>query len=81
MGGNYKTFTPVFRNETTTVSKWAISDENGDVSEDTDYTIKYADNQMKLKIARNYNLIGKVLIIKATGSDGSAGEIKIEVVG
>nr|DAP04098.1 MAG TPA: hypothetical protein [Caudoviricetes sp.] len=36
---------------------------------------------MKLKIARNYNLIGKVLIIKATGSDGSAGEIKIEVVG
>lgn len=81
VGGNYKTFTPVFRNETTTVSKWAISDENGDVSEDTNYTIKYADNQMKLKIARNYNLIGKVLIIKATGSDGSAGEIKIEVVG
>ena len=81
VGGNFKTFTPDFHNETTTVSQWAISDESGDISGDTNYTIEYADNQMKLKIARNYNLIGKVLVVKATGSDGSAGEIKIEVVG
>ena len=59
-----------------------VSDENGDIAGDADnYIIEYDGNKLKLKIARNYNLIGKVLVIQAVGSDGSVGEIKMEVVG
>lgn len=82
VGGNFKTFTPSFKDESVVPQKWMISDENGDVTADTEnYIIEYEDNKLKLKIARNYNLIGKVLIIQVVGSDGSTGEIKMEVVG
>ena len=82
VGGNFKTFTPSFKDESVVPQKWMISDENGDVTADTEnYIIEYEDNKLKLKIARNYNLIGKVLIIQVIGSDGSTGEIKMEVVG
>lgn len=81
VGGSYKTFTAVFKDESITVSKWTISDENGDVSGNTNYTIECVGNQMKLKVAENYNLIGTVLIIQVIGSDGSIAEIQIEVVG
>lgn len=82
VGGNFKTFTPLFKNEGVTSQKWMISDENGDITADTEnYIIEYEGNKLKLKIARNYNLIGKVLIIQVIGSDGSVGEIKTEVVG
>ena len=81
VGGSYKTFTPAFKDESTTVSKWTVSDENGDISGDTNYTIEYVGNQMKLKVAQNYNLIGTVLIVQVIGSDNSTAEIQIEVVG
>lgn len=83
VGGSWKTFTPIFSDESVTVSKWIISDENGEVSGNTEnYTIEYdSDNKLKLKVARNYNLIGKVLTIRVVGSDGSAAEIQIEVIG
>ena len=82
VGGNFKTFTPSFKDESVTLQKWMISDENGDVTVDTEnYIIEYEDNKLKLKIARNYNLIGKVLIVQVIGSDGSTGEIKMEVIG
>lgn len=80
VGGNWKIFTPAFKNESTTVSKWTISDENGDISGNTNYTIEYIGNQMKLKVAQNYNLIGTVLIIQAIGSDGTVAEVEIEVI-
>lgn len=82
VGGNFKTFTASFYDENTTVDHWLVSDENGDISSDVEnYVIEYDTNKLKLKIARNYNLIGKVLIIQAIGTDGNAAEIQMEVIG
>lgn len=81
VGGSTKTFTAVFKDETTTVSKWTVSDENGDIGGNINYTIEYDGDQMKLKVAQNYNLIGTVLIIQVVGSDNSTAEIQIEVIG
>lgn len=81
VGGNYKVFTVAFRDENETVDRWLISDENGDVTADTNnYTIEYLDKQMKLKIALNYKLIGKVLVIQAIGTNNSTADISVEVV-
>ncbi len=80
VGGSTKTFTPAFSDETVTVSKWTISDENGDISGDTNYTIEYDGDKLKLKVALNYNLIGKVLIVQLIGSDGSTAEVSVEVI-
>lgn len=81
VGGSWKTFTPTFSDETVTVSKWTISDENGDIGSDTEnYVIEYDGDKLKLKIALNYKLIGKVLVIQLTGSDGSMAEVQMEVV-
>lgn len=81
VGGSYKVFTASFSDENVTVDKWFVSDENGDISADTsNYTIEYLDKQMKLKIAPNYELIGKVLIVQAIGTDGSAAEVRVEVI-
>ncbi len=82
VGGSYKTFTPVFSNEGTTVQSWLISDENGDISTDTEnYTIEHSGELLKIKVATNYYLIGKILIIQCIGSDGSNAEVQIEIVG
>ena len=82
VGGSWKIFTPIFSDETETVAKWTVSDENGDISSDTEnYTIEYDENKLKLKIAQKYELIEKVLIIKVIGTDNSAAEVKMEVVG
>lgn len=80
IGGSYKVFTPTFTNESVIVNKWIISDENGDVSSDTNYIIERDGDLLKLKVALNYNLIGKVLKIQLVGSDGSAAELSVEVV-
>ena len=81
VGGSYKVFTASFSDENVTVDKWLVSDENGDISGNTiDYTIEYLDKQMKLKVAPNYELITKVLIIQVIGTDGSTAEVRVEVV-
>ncbi len=81
VGGSFKTFTPAFSDETVTVDKWTISDETGDISADTaNYIIAYDNDKLKLKVALNYNLIGKVLIIQLFGSDGSVAEQSVEVI-
>ena len=80
VGGSWKIFTPTFSDETVTVSKWIISDKNGDISGDTNYTIERDGDLLKLKIALNYNLIGTVLIVQVVGSDGSRAELSVEVV-
>ena len=81
VGGSAKVFTPVFSVEGTTVTQWFVSDENGDISEDTNYTIEYEGELLRLRVAQNYYLIGKVLIIQVVGSDGSTAEVQIEIVG
>lgn len=81
VGGSYKVFTASFSDENVSVDKWLVSDENGDISADTsNYTIEYLDKQMKLKVAPNYELIGKVLIVQVIGSDNSTAEVRVEVV-
>ena len=81
VGGSYKVFTASFSDDSVAVDKWLVSDENGDISADTsNYTIEYLDRQMKLKIAPNYDLIGKVLIVQVIGTDKSTAEVRVEVV-
>lgn len=80
VGGSYKIFTASFSDESVAVDKWLVSDESGDISTDINYTIEYLDKQMKLKVALNYELIGKVLIVQAIGTDGSTAEVRVEVV-
>jgi hypothetical protein len=82
VGGSYKIFTPVFSDESVTVERWTISDEDGDISADTEnYLVEYVGSQLKLKVVQNYYLIGKVLIIQVFGSDDSSAELKVKVVG
>jgi hypothetical protein len=81
VGGSFKTFTPAFSDKSVTVDRWTISDENGDISTDTEnYIIESDGDKLKLKVALNYNLIGTVLIIQLIGSDGSTTEQSVEVV-
>ena len=80
VGGSWKIFTPTFSDETVTVDKWTISDENVDISSNTNYTIERDGEKLKLKVNLNYELIGKVLIVQLFGSDGSTAELSVEVV-
>ena len=81
VGGSYKVFTASFSDENVLVDKWLVSDENGDISADTsNYTIEYLDRQMKLKVAPNYDLIGKVIIVQVIGTDKSTAEVRVEVI-
>ena len=80
VGGSWKIFIPSFSDESVTVSKWTISDKNGDISGNTNYTIERDGEKLKLKISLNYELIGNVLIIQLVGSDGSTTELSVEVV-
>lgn len=81
VGGSWKTFIPTFSNETVMVDRWEVNDENGDISTDTEnYTIEYYGNQLRLKVAQNYSLIGKVLTIQLFGTDKSMAEVEIEVI-
>jgi hypothetical protein len=81
VGGSAKTFTPVFSVEGTIVTQWLISDENGDISGDANYTIEYEGELLKLRVSQNYYLVGKILIIQCVGSDNSTAQVEIEIVG
>ena len=80
VGGSAKTFTPVFSVEGTVVAQWLVSDENGDISSNTNYIIEQDGELLKIKVGLNYNLIGTVLIVQLVGSDGSTAELSVEVV-
>lgn len=80
VGGSYKIFTPIFSDENVVVDKWTVSDENGDITGDANYIMERDGNLLKLKVALNYNLIGKVLLVQLFGSDGSVAELSVEVV-
>lgn len=82
VGGNFKTFTPIFYTEGVTPKAWLISDANGAITPDMeDYIVKYDGDKLKLKIAQKYELVGKVLIIQVIGTDDSVAEIQVEVIG
>ena len=80
VGGSAKTFTPVFSVEGTTVVQWLVSDENGNIRDNTNYTIKRDGEKLKIKVGLNYNLIGTILIVQLVGSDGSTAELSVEVI-
>ena len=80
VGGSWKIFTPVFGDESVTVGKWTISDKNGDISNNTNYTIERDGDLLKLKVALNYKLVGTVLTVQLIGSDGSTADVQMEVV-
>ena len=81
VGGSFKIFTPAFSNEGAAVQSWLVSDENGDISSDTEnYTIEYSGESLKIRVAQNYHLIGKVLIVQVIGTDGSTAELSVEVI-
>lgn len=82
VGGSLKIFTADFASPETYVRQWLISDESGDITDDTDnYTIEFVDDKLQLSVAENYNLIGTMLIIQVIGTDNSVAEQKIEVIG
>lgn len=82
VGGSWKTFTPHFDGENVALKQWVVQDENGtNIESMQDYTIEHDGDKLKLKVARNYNLIGKVLTVHATGTDGGTGEVQVEVTG
>ena len=82
VGGSYKTFTANFEDENVTVSHWIIKDEKDNIIVyGEDYIIRYDEDKLKLKVAQQYDLIGKVLTVQAIGSDKSVAETKMEVVG
>lgn len=80
VGGSAKVFTPAFSVEGTTVAQWLVSDENGDIGGDANYTIERDGENLKVKVGLNYNLIGTVLIVQLVGSDGSTAELSVEVI-
>ena len=80
VGGSYKIFTPIFGDETVTVDKWIISDENGDITSNANYIIEKNEKLLKLKVGLDYNLIGTILLVQMFGSDGSTAELSVEVV-
>jgi hypothetical protein len=80
VGGSWKTFTPVFNQESTTVDKWFVSANGIDITGDTNYIMERDGEKLKLKVSQNYNLISTVLIVKVVGTDNSAAELKVEVI-
>ena len=68
--------------------KWSISDGTNTYGDSYDnytetfgdYTITTEDRNLRLKVARNYDIVGTILTIKALCADGSEGEVKVEVV-
>lgn len=80
VGGSWKTFTPVFGQDGVTVDKWLVSANGEDVSNNTNYIIERDEEKLKLKVSKNYNLIGTILVVKVVGTDGVVAELKMEVV-
>lgn len=83
VGGSFKTFTATFSNDDVKAKSWAVVDGVNDVTSGTeDYMIEYdSNNNLRLKVAQNYYLIGKVLTIQVVGTDGSTTEVQIEIIG
>lgn len=89
-GGSYKKFTVTFYDNDEVIEyrsgRWTFTIDNMDVSdmittlrfgESTDVT----ENQIKVKLEANDNLIGKILVIGFESDDGIKSEIETNVVG
>ena len=89
VGGSEKVFTVQLPEDNHFDIRWSVFDgvntygDSYDNSTSTfgDYTITTEDRIMRLKVAKNYDLVKTILTIKADCADGSYGEVKVEVVG
>ena len=89
VGGSEKIFTAQLPEDYLFDISWSIIDGDkiyGDSFENYtqvfgDYTIITEDRVMKLKVARNYDLIGTILTIKAVSSNNDVGQVQVEVIG
>lgn len=89
VGGSEKVFVAQLPEDNHFDVRWSILD--GDQTYDCayenktwtfgDYIVTTADHTMKLKVMSNYDLIGRILTIRAKCADESSGELQVEVVG
>lgn len=83
VGGSEKIFTAQIPEDNNSDVVWSVFDGANTYSCTNvydDYTMITDGRVLRLKVAQNYNLVGKTLTIKAQCSDGSNGEIQIEVI-
>ena len=89
VGGSPKVFTAQLPEDNYFDIKWSLSDgvnTYGGIYDNytrvfDDYTITTKDRTMTVQVANNYNLIGTVLTVSAECADGSAGSVRVEVIG
>ena len=79
-GGSEKTFIPVFSLEGVTPIKWDVTVDGKDIKKDENYSVEYDKDNLKLKVALNYYLIGKIIDIQVIGTDGSEASLSVEVI-
>lgn len=79
--GSSKLFTADLLPTDTRTLTWSIVDDGNtyDVSTEN-YTLIATNRTLELKVAKNYNLIGRLLTVQAEDEDGVVGEVKVEVV-
>ena len=80
VGGSCKVLTPVFSDVSLAVDKWVVTVDNIDISNDSNYIMVQDGSALKLSIAENYNLIGKILVVQLVATDGSVTKLSLEVV-
>lgn len=81
VGGSEKVFTPVFSLEGVMADNWLVTVDGVDITDDVEnYTITHDDDNLKLQVALNYYLIGKIINIHVVGTDGSEASLNVEVI-
>ena len=79
--GSSKLFTADLSPTDTRTLTWSIIDDGETYSTTTEnYTLNTTNRTLELKVAKNYNLIGRLLTIQAKDENGVVGEVKVEVV-
>jgi hypothetical protein len=75
VGGITRTITPTFYNADSTITTdiTVVWDIDLPIGYENQFTITYLGNQVKINVAENYDLIGKVVTFNAMGSNGGFG--------
>lgn len=75
VGGVTRTITPIFYESDNTIATGitAIWDIDLPLGYENQFTITYVDNQVKIKVAENYDLIEKTITFNVMGSSGGYG--------
>lgn len=82
VGGSYRILTPTFYNSDGTIIDWVIAVWNINYNgiNESDFTLEYINNQIKIKIKENYQLIGNFFTVSVSNVDGEyRGDIIIKI--